>query len=197
MSGSHTTRPEKSGEESGDGWVFGYGSLMWRPGFAFREVLPAILSGYHRSFCVYSHHYRGTPDEPGLVLGLAPGGSCHGLAFRVAAADRLAVKAYLDERELVTYAYVPADLPVRTPHGDVLAYTFVADPAHPQFAGELDLEEAAQIIIRARGRAGLNRDYLIETVRRLEKEGFPDDRLRALLRRVEHLTGILEAGSGI
>ena len=200
MSGPSRSGSGKRGDGNsadGDGWVFGYGSLMWRPGFAFREALPAILSGYHRSFCVYSHHYRGTPDEPGLVLGLAPGGTCHGLAFRVAAADRLAVKAYLDERELVTYAYISTELSVRTPHGDVLAYTFVADPAHPQFAGELELEEAAQIIIRARGRAGLNRDYLIETVRRLEREGFPDDRLRALLRRVEHLTGILEAGGGI
>jgi glutathione-specific gamma-glutamylcyclotransferase len=180
-----------------DGWVFGYGSLMWRPGFRHQEVLAAVLPGYHRSFCVYSHYYRGTPEEPGLVLGLAPGGSCQGLAFRVSPADLTAVKAYLDERELVSYAYRATWLPVMTVHGEVSAYTFVADPTHPQYAGELGIERAAQIIIRARGRAGLNRDYLIETLRRIEVEGFADEPLHSLLRRVEHLTGILEAGGGI
>lgn len=180
-----------------DGWVFGYGSLMWRPGFVYRDVVPALLHDYHRSFCVYSRYYRGTPERPGLVLGLAPGGSCHGLAFRVAAAEFAAAQAYLDERELVSYAYVSAYLPVETPDGPVSAYTFVADPTHPQYAGELDLERAAEIIVGAQGTAGLNRDYLIETVRRLEKEGFPDERLYRLLRRIEHVTGILEAGSGI
>jgi cation transport protein ChaC len=178
-------------------WIFGYGSLMWRPGFGYEEALPGMLQGYHRSFCVYSHYYRGTPQEPGLVLGLAPGGSCEGLAFRVSTADLAAVKAYLDERELVSYAYRATCLPVTTAHGEVSAYTFVADPTHPQYAGELAIERAAQIIIRARGRAGLNRDYLIETLRRMEVEGFADERLHTLLRRVEHLTGILEAGGGI
>ena len=182
-----------------DGWVFGYGSLMWRPGFAFAEVLPGVLHGYQRRFCIYSHHYRGTPEQPGLVLGLAPaaGGVCNGLAFCVKAGDLAAVKAYLDERELVSYAYRAAWLPVQTPRARVSAYCFVADPAHPQYAGELAVERAAKIIVEARGRAGLNRDYLIETVRRLEKEGFRDDELHALLRRVERLTGELEAGSGI
>lgn len=180
-----------------DGWVFGYGSLMWRPGFVYRDVMPALLHDYHRSFCVYSRYYRGTPERPGLVLGLAPGGSCHGLAFRVASTDFAAARAYLDERELVSYAYVSAYLPVETPDGSVSAYTFVADPTHPQYAGELDLDRAAEIIVGAQGTAGLNRDYLIETVRRLEKEGFPDEQLYRLLRRIEHLTGILEAGSGI
>ena len=183
--------------DDGDEWVFGYGSLMWRPGFQYLAMVPGLLRGYHRSFCVYSHHYRGTLDEPGLVLGLAPGGTCQGLAFQVAAAQASAVRAYLDERELVSYAYRAVYLPVETAVGRISAYTFVADPYHPQFAGELEEEEAAQIIIHARGLAGLNRDYLIETVRRLEKEGFSDDRLRSLLVRVERITGILEAGGGI
>jgi glutathione-specific gamma-glutamylcyclotransferase len=183
--------------EDDDGWVFGYGSLMWRPGFRYQEALPAVLRGYHRSFCVYSHYYRGTPQEPGLVLGLAPGGSCQGLAFRVTPADFASVRAYLDERELVSYAYRATYLPVKIPIGEVSAYTFVADSNHPQYAGELSIERAAQIIIRARGRAGLNRDYLIETVRRMEAEGFAEERLHELLRRIEYLTGLLEAGGGI
>ncbi|MGZ9006465.1 MAG: gamma-glutamylcyclotransferase [Burkholderiales bacterium] len=180
-----------------DRWIFGYGSLMWRPGFSYREAIPAVLNGYHRSFCVYSHYYRGTPEKPGLVLGLAPGGCCEGLAFRVAPPDFPSVKAYLDERELVSYAYRATYLSVRTPSGEVSAYTFVADPNHPQYAGELSTERAAQVIIEARGRAGLNRDYLIEALRRMEAEGFADERLHELLRRIEYLTGLLEAGGGI
>lgn len=181
----------------GDLWVFGYGSLMWRPGFAFEEVRSALVTGFHRSFCIFSRYYRGTPAEPGLVLGLAPGGSCRGLAFRIAAAHAAEVKNYLDERELVSYAYVAITLPAETPSGTVHAYTFVADPEHSQFAGELGLDRSAEIIMRAKGHAGLNRDYLIETVRRLAKEGYDDPCLMPLLRRVELLTGIIEAGGGI
>ena len=187
---------------TGDFWVFGYGSLMWQPGFAFDEARPALLRGYHRAFCIFSHHYRGTPAEPGLVLGLAPGGSCRGLAFRVAGGEADRVRAYLDERELIGYAYLARSLPVAIDGGDgdamtVSAYTFVADTAHPQYAGNLGIEAAAEIIMRAEGAAGLNRDYLINTIRRLEREGIADAHLHALLRRIEYLTGIIEAGSGI
>lgn len=180
-----------------DGWVFGYGSLMWRPGFPYRRVLPAVLPGYHRSFCVYSCHWRGTPAEPGLVLGLAPGGSCRGLAFQVAAADWAWVRDYLDERELVAYAYVARELQVLVEGDLVLAYTFVADPSHPHYAGELPPERAAEIIVRAEGVAGLNREYLIETVRHMRTDGFAEESLQTLLSHVERLTGILEAGGGI
>jgi cation transport protein ChaC len=170
---------------------------MWQPGFSYREARPARLDGYRRAFCVYSRHYRGTPEQPGLVLGLAPGGSCRGLGFRVDAAEAEAVRAYLDERELVGYAYRSAMLPVSIDAGEILAYTFVADPAHGQYAGHLGIERAAEIIMRARGSAGLNRDYLINTVRRLEQEGIVDPDLHALLKRIEYLTGVIEAGGGI
>ena len=180
-----------------DFWVFGYGSLMWRPGFPHLDACPALLRGYHRAFCVYSHHYRGTPESPGLVLGLDHGGSCRGLAFRIAAADRKHVVDYLNERELVSYAYLPKTLPVTLPGGRVPAYTFVANPRHSQYAGDLGIERSAEIILDAEGVAGLNRDYLINTLRQLEREGYTDPRLHALLKRVEHLTGIIEAGGGI
>ena len=180
-----------------DCWVFAYGSLMWNPGFPYRDRRPARLVGYHRAFCVYSLHYRGTTEQPGLVLGLMPGGDCRGLAYRVAADDVVAVRAYLDERELVTYAYRPLTTPVQIDGGEVLAHTYVADPGHPQYAGALDLDRAAQIIMRAEGCAGLNRDYLINTVRRLEEDGYVDAELHALLERVWRLTGALEAGGGI
>lgn len=182
---------------SGDLWVYGYGSLMWRPGFAYVDAQPALLRGCRRCFCVYSHHWRGTPEKPGLVLGLDLGGSCRGVVFRVPAPEAPAVKAYLIERELCGYAYRAATLPVKTAIGTVRAYTFVADRRHPQYAGDLGLERSAAIIMDAAGRGGLNRDYLIETVRRLEKEGYPDPALHALLKQVELLTGRIEAGFGI
>jgi cation transport protein ChaC len=153
-------------------WVFAYGSLMWQPGFAYRRVAPALLRGYHRAFCIYSHHYRGTPDRPGLVLGLARGGACRGLAFEVAEAEAAAVRGYLDERELVNYAYIARMLPVAIEGGRVMAYTFVADAQHGQYAGALPVDEAAAIIMAAQGCAGLNRDYLINTIRQLECQGF-------------------------
>ena len=181
-----------------DLWVFGYGSLMWRPGFEYDEVHPAVLEGWHRGFCVYSRHWRGTPQRPGLVLGLDCGGACRGLAFRVAAARAPAVIDYLTERELTGYAYVPRTLEIRLADGrKVEAYTFVADTAHHHYAGRLPLEQAAAIIMDAEGCAGLNRDYLFNTIRHLERDGFAEPGLHALLVEVERQTGIIEAGSGI
>ncbi len=181
-----------------DLWIFGYGSLMWRPGFEYVSVEPAVLDGWHRDFCVYSRHWRGTPERPGLVLGLDAGGSCRGLAFRVAAARRRAVIDYLDERELIGYAYAARTLAVRCADGRVVdAYTFVADTGHRHYAGRLPIERAAAIIMDAEGCAGLNRDYLINTIRHLEQDGFAEPELHALLVEVERQTGILDAGAGI
>lgn len=181
-----------------DLWIFGYGSLMWRPGFEHVEVRPALLRGWHRAFCVYSRHYRGTPERPGLVLGLDRGGACRGLAFRVAERSAEAVVDYLNERELVNYAYRPHTLPVLLRDGPAVpAYTFVADRSHRLYAGKLEVQRSAEIIMDAEGRAGLNRDYLINTVRQLEAHGFVDRRLHALLRLVERMTGEIERGGGI
>jgi len=177
--------------------VFGYGSLMWRPGFDYLEARPALLRGYHRAFCIYSSHYRGTPQHPGLVLGLDRGGSCRGLAFRVAPENIDWVTEYLNERELVSYAYQARTLPVDAGGSRLRAYTFVADPSHRQYAGDLGLDRTAEIIMDAEGRAGLNRDYLINTVRQLESHGYFDRRLHGLLKEVEKLTGLIDLGSGI
>jgi cation transport protein ChaC len=180
-----------------DLWVFGYGSLMWRPGFPYLESRPAVLEGYHRSFCVYSRYWRGTPEKPGLVLGLTPGGSCRGLAFRVAAAKRDGVMDYLSERELSAYAYVARHLPLEIEGGGIEACCFVADQNHCHYAGDLEVTEAAQIIMDAEGKAGLNRDYLINTIRELETHGYAEPDLHRLLRTVEYLTGVIESGGGI
>jgi cation transport protein ChaC len=182
---------------TGDFWVFGYGSLMWRPGFPFQEARQALLEGYHRSFCVFSHRWRGTPERPGLVLGLTPGGTCRGLAFRVAGERREEVIDYLHEREMTTRAYHPIHLPVKVGTEKVEAYTFVADQTHPQHAGDLPALEAARIIMQAEGQGGLNRDYLINTVRELEAHGFVEAGLHDLLRTVQQLTGMIDQGEGI
>jgi len=180
-------------------WVFGYGSLMWNPGFPFAEKSNACLMGYHRSFCIYSHHYRGTPEQPGLVLGLDAGGQCEGVAFRIAASDWDNVVDYLNERELIGYAYKPVTVDVNLPDGgrDVRAYTFVADPEHPTYAGDLDIDVSAETIMHAAGAGGLNRDYLINSIKQLEAHGYKDETLGTLLHRIELLTGMIDQGGGI
>lgn len=163
-------------------WVFGYGSLMWNPGFDFIDRQPATLHGYHRAFCIYSHHYRGTPAQPGLVLGLTPGGACRGMAYRIAENTWADVVSYLDERELIGYAYRPARLAVRF-DGDARAdvHTYVADEHHPHYAGELPMADSAELIIRAEGASGSNRDYVVNVIRELETHGYPDPHLHELL----------------
>jgi cation transport protein ChaC len=178
-------------------WIFGYGSLMWRPGFRFLEQQPARLEGYHRAPCIYSHHHRGTFDVPGLVLGLDSGGFCLGIAFRIDIKDRVQIFDYLYEREMIGYAYKPACVDVEIAGKMVRAYTFVADPTHEQYAGKLDEEHAARIIMRAQGISGLNRDYLLNTVHKLETEGFAEPALLALRQRVRIMTGEIEQGGGI
>jgi cation transport protein ChaC len=167
---------------SNDVWIFGYGSLMWRPGFDFREAVPARLYGYHRAFCVYSWHHRGTRERPGLVLGLDRGGSCLGRAFRVAAARADAVVAYLDAREMVTAVYRPIEHPVHLPGGAVRARVYVVDRTHPQYAGKLPLEAQARQIEGAAGVSGVNTEYLASTVAHLDEMGIADGPLHRVWR---------------
>jgi cation transport protein ChaC len=172
----------------GDRWVFGYGSLMWRPGFAFTERSAAVAHGRRRAFCIYSVHHRGTPARPGLVLGLAPGGAVRGAAYRVAAKDWPNVYAYLREREQPTETYFEAWAPVRLARGmSVEALVFLSDRAHPQWAGDLDLEAQARLIAGASGLSGRNVDYLRDLVVHLHQEGVADRTMEALLARVEAL----------
>jgi glutathione-specific gamma-glutamylcyclotransferase len=169
-------------------WVFGYGSLMWRPGFAHVERAHGLLQGLSRAFCIYSVHHRGTPARPGLVLGLAEGEGVRGVAYRVAEEAWEGVYAYLLEREQPTETYVEASAPVRLDDGRVVrALVFLSDPGHPQWAGPLTLERQAELIAGARGLSGRNIDYLRDLVGHLAAAGEPDGRMEALLRRVERL----------
>ncbi len=171
-----------------DLWVFGYGSLIWRPGFAFLEKRPARLVGAHRSLCVYSWVHRGTPQSPGLVLGLDRGGACRGLAFRVAAADRDEVIAYLRAREQVTAVYLERFRQVLFADGSTAeALTYVVDREHPQYAGKLDEDVQLRIVAGAHGASGANRDYVINTAAHLAELGMPDPQLSRLAERLRAL----------
>jgi len=168
-----------------DLWVFGYGSLLWNPGFDHVESVLATLRGYHRSFCMRSIHHRGTVAAPGLVLALdaAEGAHCRGLVFRVAPAAHDQTLSYLRERELISSAYLEARLPVRLDDGrEVPAVTFVIDPDHAQYCGGLPLDEQAEIIARATGGRGPNRDYLFNTADHLADLGIEDGELSWLAR---------------
>jgi len=161
--------------EYGDLWVFGYGSLMWRPGFDHVESHRASLHGYHRSLCIFSHVHRGTPDVPGLVLGLDRGGRCRGLAFRVEAGERDATLAYLREREQATSVYLEREVRVRLDDGrDIRAVTYVADRAHPQYAGRLPPDELLRLVHQGVGISGANPDYVRSTHARLIELGVSD-----------------------
>ncbi len=167
-------------------WVFGYGSLMWRPGFQHVERRRATLDGLHRAFCIYSVHHRGTYARPGLVLGLAAGGSVRGAAYRVDEAAWPQVYAYLVEREQPTETYVEARVRVRLDdEREVEALSFLSDQGHPQWAGELDVERQAELIAGATGLSGRNVDYLRDLVERLRDDGEPDPGMEALLLRVQ------------
>ena len=166
-----------------DLWVFGYGSLIWRPGFEFEERVPARLVGEHRALCVYSFVHRGTPEKPGLVLGLDRGGACRGIAFRVAGHLREATIEYLRSREQTTHVYREVMRSVWL-HDDarerVSALTYVVDRGHVQYAGRLPLAEQLRIVQQGHGRSGNNRDYVLSTVRAIEAQGVRDKDLHRL-----------------
>jgi cation transport protein ChaC len=174
-----------------DLWVFGYGSLLWNPGFVPAESVPARLTGWQRSFCMLSIHHRGTEAEPGLVLALdaAEGAACDGLALRVARGEEGGVLAELRERELISSAYLERVLPVALADGrQVEALTYVIDPGHRQYC-RLDLETQAAMIARAAGGRGTNRDYLEQTAAHLDALGIADRDMVWLRDRVRTIGG--------
>ena len=168
-------------------WVFGYGSLMWRPGFAFETSTHGLLKGAHRSLCVYSEFHRGTKEQRGLVLGLDRGGACRGIVFRVKAGAEQETIGYLREREQVTAVYVEAYRKVKLLDDSdrtVDALTYLVDRNHAQYAGALPLEEQLRLVRGGKGQSGANIDYVLNTLRHLEAEGVHDPRLAALAARL-------------
>jgi cation transport protein ChaC len=178
-------------------WVFGYGSLMWRPDFPHLEKRPARLVGAHRALCVYSWVHRGTPERPGLVLGLDRGGACRGVAFRVAPEDWDAVLANLRLREQVTAVYLERMRDIRFAEGSAArALTYLVDRTSGQYAGKLDEDQQFRLIAHARGRSGENRDYVINTAAHLAALGIPDAGLDRLARRLAAAEPASHIGSG-
>jgi cation transport protein ChaC len=175
--------PPETEPSNDDLWVFGYGSLMWRPGFEFVEQVPARLIGEHRALCVYSFDHRGTPEKPGLVLGLDRGGACRGIAFRIAARRRSETIDYLRSREQTTHVYREVVRSVwleNEARQRVSALAFVVDRGHVQYAGRLGLGEQLRHVRQGHGRSGNNRDYVLSTVKSIEAQGFRDPQLHQL-----------------
>lgn len=162
-------------------WVFGYGSLIWNPGFAYVSAQQGLLRGAHRSLSIVSHHHRGTVNQPGLVFGLTRGGSCRGMVFEVAHAHWPEVYAYLQQREQVTTVYRDVMRPVRLADGRTIsALAFLVDEHHEQYAGHLDLDQQAAMVRAGVGLSGRNVDYVLNTARHLHTLGIRDRQLMAL-----------------
>ena len=167
--------------ETATHWVFGYGSLIWNPGFAHVSAQQGLLRGAHRSLSIVSHHHRGTVDQPGLVFGLTRGGSCRGMVFEVAHADWTEVYAYLQEREQVTSVYRDVMRPVHLADGRMVsALAFLVDERHEQYAGQLSVDQQLAMVRSGVGLSGRNVDYVLNTARHLRELGIRDRQLMAL-----------------
>jgi cation transport protein ChaC len=167
-----------------DLWLFAYGSLMWRPGFAFEEARRARLTGFRRCFCIYSVHHRGTRERLGMVLGLDRGGVCEGIAYRIAAPRVAETLSYLRARELINGVYREALVPVELeqhPPVEVMALAFIVERAHPSYARQLPLATQARLIRGGKGVSGANLDYLVSTVRHLHELGIRERELERLV----------------
>lgn len=170
-----------------DLWIFGYGSLMWRPGFDHVERQHALLRGVHRSLCIYSHVHRGTEQEPGLVLGLDSGGSCRGIAFRVESASAEATIEYLRGREQVTMIYREVLRPVEllgNPRRKIQAVCFLVDRKHRQYAGRLPIKKQAELVARGQGISGNNVEYVANTLSHLDEMGLREHELHQVLKKL-------------
>ena len=168
-------------------WIFGYGSLMWRPGFAFLRSEAARVHGYHRSLCVYSYVHRGTPEQPGLVLGLDRGGSCHGMGFEVAPENWEETLSYLRAREQVTSVYLEKQKTITLIESGrtVKAVTYVVDRAHRQYAGVLGVAELAHHVRLGSGVSGHCIDYVMSTLAHLREMNIHDPALERLAKRID------------
>ncbi|HTP60653.1 MAG TPA: gamma-glutamylcyclotransferase [Burkholderiales bacterium] len=177
------------GKPRGDLWVFGYGSLMWSPGFRASRKSVALARGYHRAMCILSHRYRGTPDKPGLVMGLCRGGSCWGMAFRVPVERVRHVLALLWKREMLNKVYKPTLIPVVVAPGRrIRALAFIADTTHRQFVGELGLRDRARLIAQGIGERGHCVDYIRNTLEHMLALGLEDPHLSRLLDAASNLS---------
>jgi len=171
-----------AGLPAGGLWVFGYGSLMWAPRFSHSQSATGRAHGYHRALCILSSRYRGTPERPGLVVGLCRGGSCWGMAFRIPAAKVRRTLAVLWRREMLNNVYIPTMVSVAIGRRRrVRALAFVADTAHRQFVRELDLHGRARLVAQGVGQRGRCVDYIRNTLEHMAALGLRDPHLERIL----------------
>jgi cation transport protein ChaC len=164
-----------------DIWIFGYGSLVWRPEFNFSERRLAVLHGYHRALCLWSRVNRGTPEQPGLVFGLDLGGSCKGMAFRIAASEVPETLKALWKREMPSGAYLPKWLNCRTRAGHIQALAFIMDRHTDAYVNSLSKDQLVAIVQRAHGHYGPCTEYVLETAQALKHAGIHDRKLEAMV----------------
>ena len=169
-----------------DLWIFGYGSLIWRPEFEFVEQRAASLEGYHRSLCLWSRINRGTPETPGLVFGLEQTGVCQGMVFKIAGQNVEQTFDAVWKREMGTGAYLPSWLTCATPLGNVKAMAFVIDRNGPAYVKQPPEDDLVEIICRAHGTYGSCFDYVTQTAVSLQAAGICDEHLAALTERLRH-----------
>ncbi|MBS1256409.1 MAG: Glutathione-specific gamma-glutamylcyclotransferase [Deltaproteobacteria bacterium] len=167
-------------------WVFGYGSLMWNPDFKLADKRTGIVSGYHRRLCLKSIVYRGTPDYHGLVFGLDKGGSCQGMAYRIATENIHSELQIIWEREMFAETYIPTWVSVKSDWETVSAITFVINQEHEHYLPDLELEEIAERVVKAEGTCGTCHDYVQNTVKSLHQLGLRDPTLEQLLTLIEY-----------
>ena len=163
--------------------VFAYGSLIWNPGFEFLTKSMAQLAGYHRSLCVFSNHYRGTHEKPGLVLGLDLGGTCRGIVYKVSDEKWLGVLAYIRKREFVSGVYREVIRQVRIMGTEdmVPALTYVVNRPHSQYAGKLQIEDVARYVAQGHGLSGTSKAYVENTLAALKDYGIEEKKLQSVL----------------
>jgi glutathione-specific gamma-glutamylcyclotransferase len=184
-----TTHPTELALPPGDLWIFGYGSLMWDQGFPHVDWAQALVYGYHRALCIYSSRWRGTLEQPGLVLGLDRGGACRGIAFRVAASDVETALEGLWAREMSRRVYKPRLIRARLPNRGINVLTFIADRRHPGYAGRLSTEQTARLVATCCGSRGSNLEYLTRTIDHLAELGVSDHNLLRVLAATRGLSG--------
>ena len=179
-----------------DMWVFGYGSLMWRPGFEFAERQPALMEGVHRSLCIYSVIHRGTWKKPGLVLGLDAGGFCQGVAFRVPEESARQTRKYLRKREQGLNVYQEKTRPIKLLDSSgrtVRATSFLVNRTHPHYTGLINFSKQVYLVRNGVGKSGANLDYVLNTVDHLEELEIADPPLTRLAAALDYKRFIIKS----
>ena len=159
-----------------DLWIFAYGSLIWKPEFEHVEHCRATATGWHRSFCMKITRWRGTPAQPGLMMGLDRGGSCQGVAYRLPAEDRFGQLGRLVRREMSVKpaTNTPRWIRIRRSKGQLRALAMTVNPKGSAYIGRLPPEEVARMLAVAAGHLGSGAEYLFQTVKHLDEYGIRD-----------------------